>query len=168
MTVDVPLSTLPLRPLICIEEGVTVRDALAVARFEHIHHLPVMRGGALVGMLCSCDLAGAHALAPVSSLMKQPAVALDQGARVSDAVSTMNAYGIGSVVLMDGGQPNGIVTRGDLLHAQPELSALLTKSRCMCCGLTRHLSIDGSGQTFCMYCLEPGADARDNPLTVEE
>ena len=168
MSLDIPLSSLFQRSLVCVEEDVSVGDALAIARAEHIHHLPVTRGTRLVGMLCSCDLAGASPFALVSALMKQPVVALDEGALLTDAVSAMNAYDIGSVVLLASGLPSGIVTRGDLMHARPELAALLEKSRCSCCGLTRHLENDASGQTFCMYCREPGSDARENHLLLDE
>jgi CBS-domain-containing membrane protein len=95
-------------------------------------------------------------------------IGLDHNASVLDAVSTMNAHDIGSVVLMDGSRACGIVTRGDVLMAEPSLAPMFDKSRCDCCGLTRHLSASADDATLCMYCLKPGADGRDNHINAAE
>ena len=63
--------------------------------------------------------------------------------------------------------PCGIVTRGDLLSADPGLERRFAKSRCQCCGLTRHLRTMADGATLCVYCSEPGTDAEINHISAE-
>jgi len=59
--------------------------------------------------------------------MRRPVVALDHTASLLDAVSTMNAHCIGSVVLMQGSRPCAVLTRADVLFAQPELAPLFVE-----------------------------------------
>jgi predicted transcriptional regulator len=152
------LASLVRRPLIVIEENITVLEALAVARHEHVHHLPVVRGASLVGLVCTCDLQRAAPEKRVAAVMSSPVIALDPGDSLLDAALALKDNNVGSVVLMDNHRACGIVTRGDLLFASPELEAVLGKVRCQCCGLTRHLRSNEHGDTLCIYCLVPGAD----------
>ncbi|MET0412295.1 MAG: CBS domain-containing protein [Polyangiaceae bacterium] len=152
------LHTIMRRSLIVISEDATVEQAIALARSEHLHHLPVVRGATVVGLVCTCDLASAALERPVELVMSHPAVALQPAATLLDAALAMNEHDVGSVVVMEGGSARGIVTRGDLLLARPELEDVLGKARCSCCGLTRHLRTDEHGDTLCVYCLEPGGD----------
>jgi predicted transcriptional regulator len=168
MTQPASLASLARHTLTCIDDQVSVSEALAMARAHRVHHLPVTDGSqTLVGIVCTCDLHGSPPDAPIASLMKKPVIALDRSASVLDAVSTMNAHDVGSVVLMDGARACGILTRGDVLMAQPKLAPLFHKSSCGCCGLTRHLSASADGSILCMYCLEPGADGRRNSISAE-
>jgi predicted transcriptional regulator len=161
------LHSLSRHPLITIGTDMCAAHALAAARARHVHHLPVMRGGKLVGLACTCNLEAAPPATRVDTLMSQPAVTIEHDATFHDAVAAMNEHDVGSVVLVKDGQPCGIVTRGDLLLAQPELSLQLEKSRCDCCGLTRHLSLAPNGQTLCVYCFEPGADGKSSHMSAD-
>ena len=154
------LATLLRRPLIAITDDTTVLEALALARVEHLHHLPVLHEGDLVGLVCTCDLQSATPEQSVGAVMSQPAVTLDLGATVLDAALALEKHDVGSVVLLEGSRPSGIVTRGDLLLAEPALAQVLSKTRCECCHLTRHLRRDSDGHILCIYCLEPGVDGR--------
>jgi hemerythrin-like domain-containing protein len=58
------------------------------------------------------------------------------------------------------GQPQGIVTRSDLLQAEPSTEEILIHARCECCGLTRHLSTAAGGHTFCTYCRDEAGDTQ--------
>jgi predicted transcriptional regulator len=158
------LASLSRHRLTLIEDDCSVAEALAVARTHRIHHLPVTHDHELVGIVCTCDLHGAIPDAPVAAIMRTPVIALDRNAHVLDAVSSMNTHDVGSVVLMDGSHACGILTRGDVLMAQPKLAPLFIKSSCNCCGLTRHLAASADGTTLCMFCLEPGADGRLNHI----
>jgi predicted transcriptional regulator len=109
---------------ISITDDISVSDALAVVRAHRVHHLPVTRGNDLVGILCSCDLHAALPETPVNAIMRRPVVALDHNASLLDAVSRMNAHGIGSVALMDETRACAVLTRADVLLAQPELAPL--------------------------------------------
>lgn len=159
------LTTLLRRPLVTINHDATALAALALARSEQVHHLPVLRGSALVGVVCTCDLQGAYPDCCVDVVMTQPAVTLDAGATLLTAAQTMRERDVGSVIVLTEEAPHGIVTRGDLLLAAPDVEAVLGKCRCECCGLTRHLRTDSDGYTLCMYCAEPRAEGYDADTT---
>jgi predicted transcriptional regulator len=154
------LNTVMRRSLIVIGVDASVEQALALARAEHLHHLPVVRDATVVGLVCTCDLRHAALGRPIEEVMSQPVISLEPSATLLDAAQAMNQHDVGSVVVIERGSARGIVTRGDLLLARPELEDVLGKARCSCCGLTRHLKTDDHGDTLCMYCLEPGGDGR--------
>ncbi len=161
------LSPLIEHALITVADDLTAGAAFDLARRHNVHHLPVLRSGVLVGLVCTCNLEAAPPDARVEALMSQPAVTLDRDATLSDAARAMNAHDVGSVILLNGDQPFGIITRGDLLRVEPALEHQLIKSRCECCGLTRHLQTGADGHTYCMFCVEPGADGRLSHFTAE-
>lgn len=146
------LSEVVGQPLITIDRDVSACEALRLVRSKQIHHLPVTHGARLVGLVCTCDLEGAPTTAAVGQWMSHPAVTLEASATLAEAVQVMNARKIGSVIVMSGGEARGIVTRGDLLNADPGIADILVSSRCELCGLTRHLSTNEGGHTFCKYC----------------
>ena len=138
--------------LITIGSDASVAQALQLARSNQIHHLPVLSGSELVGLMCTCDVRGAAPESLVAQRMSQPAVTLDASATLHTAAKTMQDQRVGSVIVTVEGQPRGIVTRGDLLRVEPSTEDILWNGRCECCGLTRHLSTGPDGRTLCMYC----------------
>jgi hemerythrin-like domain-containing protein/CBS domain-containing protein len=151
------LAMLLVQPLITIGGDVSVCQALKLARSKQVHHLPVVEGSALVGLVCTCDLHEASPDSSVGQWMSHPPVTLDASASTVTAAQTMKDRKVGSVIVTLEGQPRGIVTRGDLLAADPKGEDILVDCRCECCGLTRHLSTDQAGHTFCMYCKDPAS-----------
>ena len=141
-------------PLVTTHVGVTVMEALTIVRERGIHHLPVLSDDELVGMVCTCDLRGATPSTSVTVVMKTPVVTLDADRAALEAATLMAEHGIGSIVVMQGQRPLGIVTRGDLLERVPESQSVMGATECECCGLTRHLKTDEYGQTLCIYCRE--------------
>jgi predicted transcriptional regulator len=158
------LNSIMRRSLIVIAADCTVEQAIALARAERVHHLPVVRGTTVVGLVCTCDLGRASLRRPIEQVMSQPVVSLEPGATLLEAALLLNTRDVGSVVVIERGTARGIVTRGDLLLARPELEEVLGKARCRCCGLTRHLKTDDHGDTLCIYCLEPGGDGMAEDL----
>ncbi len=112
MTPPATLASLSRHPLVPIPHDLSVSGALAVVRAHRVHHLPVIQGNALVGILCSCDLHSALPSASVTTIMRRAVIALDHDASVLDAVSTMNVHHVGSVVLMDAARACAIVDDG--------------------------------------------------------
>lgn len=153
------LSGMLRRPLITVDATTTVFEALAIARVWQVNHLPVVRGWRLVGLVCTCGLRNVGAETRVDTVMSQPPVTLDVAASVLDAARAMQDRDVGSVIVTEHGQPAGIITRGDLLLCNPEVKVALTKQRCECCGLTRHLLTDAAGHTLCAYCFEHAGEA---------
>jgi len=146
--------------LTTIGDDASVAQALQLVRAHQIHHLPVLHGSELVGLMCTCDLHDAPPDSPVAQWMSRPAVTLDASATLQDAAQTMRTREVGSVIVTVQGQPRGIVTRGDLLQAEPSTEDLLIHARCECCGLTRHLSTAADGHTFCTYCRDDAGDTQ--------
>jgi CBS domain-containing protein len=106
----------------------TVRDTddLALANqvmvWAGVKHLPVMHGGALVGVLSATDIFEVRGRAPhdgmkraVGSAMSQPALTIGPDADVTEAAACMVERDIGCLPVIDHGALVGIVTRADLL-----------------------------------------------------
>jgi CBS domain-containing protein/hemerythrin-like domain-containing protein len=145
--------------LITIEGDASVERALKLARGHQVHHLPVLHRAELVGLICTCDLRDAPPESQVAQWMSQPPVTLDASATLHAAAQTMQDKQVGSVIVTLAGRARGIVTRGDLLQLEPSTESILRNGRCECCGLTRHLSTDRDGHTFCIYCQDQPGDA---------
>jgi hemerythrin-like domain-containing protein len=153
--------------LITIGSDASVAQALELARSNQVHHLPVLSGSALVGLMCTCDVRDAAPESLVAQRMSQPPVTLDASATLVAAAKTMQDRRVGSVIITVDGQARGIVTRGDLLRVQPSTEDILWNGRCECCGLTRHLSTGPGGRTLCMYCLEDPPQTQRSQLAPQ-
>jgi CBS domain-containing protein len=117
-----------VRELAAAGRVVTVRDTddLALANqmmiWSGVKHLPVMHGGALVGVLSATDIFQVRGRAPhdgmkraVKSAMSQPALTIGPDADVTEAAARMVERDIGCLPVIDHGALVGILTRADLL-----------------------------------------------------
>ncbi len=148
-----PLSTVMRSPLVVIAPEQTAASALAIAEREHVHHLPILQRGDLVGFVCTCDLRNASLQARVDEIMV-PAVSLESSEPVHRAVALMRERRIGSCVVTVLGAPAGVVTRADLLAEMPQLAEVAEEWFCECCRSTEHLRTTPRGQALCVECLE--------------
>ena len=99
-----------------------------------VHHLPVVDGGQVKGMLSSADMlklegfvakAGAMATASflndrfkIATVMRQPVIKAHAGDSIEDAASSMVAHAIHSLPVVDEDDHLvGIVTTTDIMHA---------------------------------------------------
>jgi len=165
------LAQMTRRPLFHIPEDTSVESAQRLARREQLHHLPVVRGATLVGMVCTCDLRNADPASPVSRWMRTPVATLPASASPMDAARLMNERAVGSVVVYVDDVASGLITRADLMRAEPATEEVLLLTRCSCCGLTRHLSRSASGEVRCIYCSDPepeeaAAESADPPRAL--
>ena len=150
-------------PVFSVPLHMLVRDATEFAEEHGIHHLPVVSSGALVGVVCTCDLRELEPDLPISCAMHVPAVTIDRSAPYGSAVRLMSEHNVGSVVVTEGEDVLGIVTRNDLLRRRP-FATELPGCRCMCCGSLEHLSQDGRG-TLCCDCRDSaGPNTSDDEL----
>jgi acetoin utilization protein AcuB/CBS domain-containing protein len=105
-----------------VKPDVTASEARDRMRRSQIHHLVVMQGSTLVGIVSDHDLGGARlsravAAQKVSDLMTTPAVAVTATTLVTKAANLMRGRSIGSlVVTAANGKVAGIVTVSDLLE----------------------------------------------------
>jgi acetoin utilization protein AcuB len=88
-----------------------------------IRHLPVLRGGRLVGLVSERDLAmveslpgvDPHAVSVAEAMTSEP-YAVPPGASLPDVLREMAAQKYGTAVVVDGERPVGIVTTIDVLR----------------------------------------------------
>ena len=155
-------------PLVTVDSASTVGEALDLARSHQVHHLPVMEKGVLVGLVCTCDLHDSALTASVRQAMTAPPITLEESQSALAAARRLKSERVGSIVVVDeNGAPSGIVTRGDLIQVDAGARELLHDDRCVCCGLTRHLSLDARGQMLCIYCRDGATDGSWLDLTEE-
>jgi acetoin utilization protein AcuB len=106
----------------------TLADAHSVLREHKIRHLPVLRGGDLVGMLTERDLALVEALKDVdpAKLLVEDAMStsifkVSPDAALDEVVSEMASKKYGSAVVVQNQQVVGILTSVDVCIAFAEL-----------------------------------------------
>jgi acetoin utilization protein AcuB len=116
--------------VVSIRPGATVQEAIELARTRGIRHLPVLEGGALVGIVSDRDFK--RALAPeaavrrpgvddlparltVADIMSRPVITTGTTFAVEDAARVMVVERISALPVTDGARLVGIVTETDLL-----------------------------------------------------
>jgi predicted transcriptional regulator len=123
-------------PLISINDGMNISHAISLMSKENIARLPVVdENSKLIGFLSNYDLKDLvrdtngerrnnrasqkqnYYEEPVKNYMKRNVITVTKIPTFSHAVSLMNQYNIGSLVIVDGGnKPMSIITKKDLLQ----------------------------------------------------
>jgi len=108
--------------VLTLEEGTPVREAVAILAERRIGALPVVRGGAIAGIMSERDVIyclksdGAAVLDwPVERLMTTPAITVEADKNVLGALSLMTQKRIRHLPIVEGGRIIGIVSIGDLV-----------------------------------------------------
>jgi len=153
-----PLEAIMQSPLVWVSPSATVAEALETARARGVHHLPVRDASGLVGFTCVCDLLSLRPDLPLSRAMRTSVQTLSQDASSLDAARLMHESGAGSVLVVDGDEPCGIVTRGDVTAWDGGADEVLSEERCDCCGLREHLR-KLEGRFLCAFCLDGSTEA---------
>lgn len=114
-------------PVITIPDNTSLKDTYALMQERHIRHLPVTRGGSLVGVITDRDLRLAtshlakggpkHPETSVSQVMASPPLTADPDEPVEEAAMLMRRKKIGCLPVLEDGQVIGIVTAIDLMDA---------------------------------------------------
>jgi acetoin utilization protein AcuB len=89
--------------------------ARSLMRTDGIHHLVVVNGRRVVGVLSERDARGARGATTVEQLMTKSVVTIEQGATVRKAANAMRGRSIGCLPVTSGTRLVGIVTTSDLL-----------------------------------------------------
>jgi predicted transcriptional regulator len=147
-----PVSELMSLPVVTIGPDARVREVLALADSKGIHHFPIVGDDKLVGLVCTCDLQEFGPDANVLQAAWRHVITLPPHGSISDAARLMALQGVGSIVVHDHDGIHGIVTREDLVRAEPELEQVLREARCAACGARRHLRPGPDGQCICHDC----------------
>lgn len=133
-----------------VEPHVPVRAAIEIVIEEEISHLLVIERGALVGLVCLCDLDAAPTGASVSECMSRDLVTIDVATSPAQAARIMIDGRIGCLPVMSERRLCGVVTLGDLRRAGV---VDLPVERCVACGSTEHVRCGHHGRSV-GYCLE--------------
>jgi CBS domain-containing protein len=126
------------RDVIIVPPELTLATAWKVMTREHIRHLPVVRAGALVGMLSDRDVLARGTMTKDGSLHLEPHIVVGEAMTptpietcetstdVAELVRTMTAKKIDAIPVVKGLRLVGLVTTTDLLtllledHGEPE------------------------------------------------
>jgi predicted transcriptional regulator len=150
----------PAAILVTASPETRCRVARALARKHGVHHLPVLRAGRLVGVLCVCDLDPAPADAPVERWMSTELLVLDARATLGDAAAAMKTFKVGCLPVVADGALVGLVTVGDLSRiGVPD--ELLGVVRCASCGSDHcvRTSPRAPGVGLCLACMRRAKEA---------
>lgn len=142
------------QPVIGVAPGASVEEVLALAREKQVHHIPIVKKGRVLGLVCTCDLNEAPLTLPALQLARRNVVTALPSCSAGDAARLMVQNAVGSVLISNRDGVWGIVTRKDLAEAGPDLAELLGGSSCAACGAGQHLR-PGPGETLlCVACTE--------------
>lgn len=112
-------------PAITVGPDESVADLRRLAEEHAIHHFPIMEDGRLLGIVCVSDLAQEDPHSRVIHKAWRHVVTAPPPSSATDAARLMRLHGVDSVVVADEHGVWGIVTREDLLEADPALERLL-------------------------------------------
>ncbi len=102
-----PVETVPL--------GASVASAREQMRRHRIHHVLVMDGEAIAGVVSSRDLAAAASDEAVAEHMSPIVVVAEARDTVRETANRLRGRGVGCLPVVEGGRLVGIVTISDLL-----------------------------------------------------
>lgn len=106
-------------------------DTLAIARQQlrdnRIHHLVVLEGEKVVGLISYRDLIGKDDTQRVQDVMSRDVVSVTPWDSVRDAATRMIGRTHGCLPVLEGGKVTGVITTTDLLravsHTRPAMPA---------------------------------------------
>jgi len=142
----------------------TCGEALGLAAARGVHHIPVLDGGVMVGIVCTCDLSEAPADAPIGSYLCAPVATIPASCSSNEALASMRRHDVGALPVLYHGFLIGIVTAGDLVRAH--VLAEEDRPTCAECGAHHHvrtpgadddLGVDdsyGDGRPLCIVCAD--------------
>ena len=132
MRANDPVSRYMSQPVLTIDPRETIDDALRIFTTHSIHHLPVVVGRRVVGVLSSFDIArfklSSHAArSTVDMIMRTPAISVPERETLQRAAELMAVNGIHSLPVVNfDAELVGIVTTTDLMRCcldpQPEVA----------------------------------------------
>jgi len=143
------------RPLVTIDPRANVAEATALIRASGVSHLLVTDHGALLGVVCRCDLDEASDLEAVASRMTHHPLCLEPSSSPDEAAALMRVEDVSLLPVVDRGEVVGVVGRGDLRAHGFEVDQLEEQAVCAACGSRQHVRAHGPLHPvgFCLDCL---------------
>lgn len=103
--------------IISISGDAVVNDAREVLRRNRIHHLIVLDGKKIIGVISDRDLADRDGDTPVADVMTKKVATISPRATVRQAAGKLNGRTIGCLPVINRGKLAGIVTTSDVVRA---------------------------------------------------
>jgi acetoin utilization protein AcuB len=115
------------RDLVTVPPGASLEEAARLLKANRIHHLPVVEGDRLLGIVTDTDLR--NAVLPggpgeagggsrtVGEIMTRKVVTLSPEDTIDDAMLILSRQRFGALPVVDGGRLVGIVAKTDVLSA---------------------------------------------------
>lgn len=153
MTSTASVTSVMHAPVRTFRPDLKVIDALQLAERCGMHHLPLLEGGKIVALICTCDLEGLDMQAPIREAVRRDAATIPAEFSAQAAVHAMAEQGVGSLLVTQHNSVVGIVTREDLSKAGLDLDDS-PGFRCQSCGSVKHLKTEGNRGTLCLDCRE--------------
>ncbi len=121
-----PIKTYMSSPLKTLKISDTLRNALTLFNEEHIHGAPVMDKGKLVGIITMSDLAKAigqdqSLMTKVSAIMTTDVVEAPSDTQLFEVIRRFKELEIGRLIVVENGEPVGILTQSDIIRVFPSL-----------------------------------------------
>lgn len=105
------------RDVVSIDPKLEVSAARERLRLAEIHHLVVVDGKKVIGVVSEKDLVRAGDQKPVTEAMSRGVVTIEPSATLRKAAGVMRGRAVGCLPVLDKGRLVGIVTTSDLLTA---------------------------------------------------
>ena len=121
-----PIKTYMSSPLKTLKISDTLRNALTLFNEEHIHGAPVMDKGKLAGIITMSDLAKAigqdqSLMTKVSAIMTTDVVEAPSDTQLFEVIRRFKELEIGRLIVVENGEPVGILTQSDIIRVFPSL-----------------------------------------------
>lgn len=151
MTSTSSITSLMRAPVRTFRPDLKVVDALQFAERCGMHHLPLLEGGKIVGLVCTCDLEELDLQAPIGDALTRGPATISVQSSAQAAAQAMGEQGVGSLLVTQNDTVVGIVTREDLSRAGLQLDEA-PNFRCESCGSVTHLKTENNRGTLCLDC----------------
>lgn len=141
------------QPAVVIGPDWLVLEVFELASRRQVHHFPIVERGALVGIVCTCDLRDAEPGRAVRAYARRNVVTISPLQPLADAARLMAERAVGSAVVVRSEAVLGILTREDL-QGHTEVHNLLGEGHCAACSSCKHLRPGPDGTYLCVECSE--------------
>jgi acetoin utilization protein AcuB len=116
-------------PVHTVAPATTAEEAGALLRRHRFHHLPVMEGDRVVGVVTERDLRGVEPQARVSAIMSRPVVVVSPRTAIDKAARLLFDRKIGCLPVIEDGKLVGILTQTDAVTALVDVVRLQVGGR---------------------------------------
>ena len=121
-----PIKTYMSSPLKTLKSSDTLRDALALFNKERIHGAPIIDKEKLTGIITISDIAKAleknlSLTTKVSAVMTTDVVEAPSDTKLFEVIRRFKEREIGRLIVVENGNPVGILTQSDIIRVFPSL-----------------------------------------------